>query len=108
MRFLNLFAIAAFTSLGLLACNSLERGSSSAATANTNTSAEQKREDVRRITTAELKDLIDKGQAFVVDVRTDASYEAGHIKGAILIPHKVVANRAKELPRDRTIVTYCS
>jgi 3-mercaptopyruvate sulfurtransferase SseA len=113
MRFFISLAIVVFAVVGLLACNSVERNRSSAAAppasaaTGTNTT-EQKASDIRRMTTAELKDLIDKGQAFVVDVRTEASYKAGHIKGAVLIPHKTVASRMKELPRDKTIVTYCS
>lgn len=108
MRFISI-AVTAFAVLGLLACNSVERQLSSAAPANINASGSPSQKDgARRITTNELKDLMDKGQAFVVDVRTEASYKAGRIKGAILIPHKVVASRIKELPRDKTIVTYCS
>lgn len=110
MRFVISLAIAVFAVVGLLACNSVDRNRSSAAPANatTSTHAEQKASDVRRVTDAELKQLIDKGEAFVVDVRTEASYKAGHIKGAVLIPHRDVGKRLKEFPRDRTIVTYCS
>ena len=107
MRLVMSIATVLFTVLGLLSCNSVDRSRPVAASVNS-TTTEQKASDIRRVTTAELKDLIDKGQAFVVDVRTDVSYKAGHIKGAILIPHKSVASRIKELPRDKTIVTYCS
>jgi len=61
-----------------------------------------------RITVADLRAALDKGTAVVVDVRTDDQYKAGHIKGAIHIPETNVAARANELPRDKTIVTYCS
>ena len=108
MRFLISIAVTAFI-LGLLACNSVERHLSSAAPANASSPASnQQTEGARRITTADLKDLMDKGQVFVVDVRTEASYKAGRIKGAVLIPHKEIGARVKELPRDKTIVTYCS
>lgn len=109
-RFVISVAVTAFAFLGLLACNSVERHSSSAAPVNAGTSGSnsQHADGARRITTAELKDLIDKGQAYVVDVRTEASYKAGRIKGAVFIPYKEVGNRIKELPRDKTIVTYCS
>jgi rhodanese-related sulfurtransferase len=63
---------------------------------------------VRRVTTVELKDLLAKGQAVVVDVRNEASYKIGHIKGAKLIPTNEFLGRLDELPRDKMIVTYCS
>ncbi len=62
----------------------------------------------RRVTTEELEALMKQGNAFVVDVRNQASYDAGHIPGAKLIPIGEVLNHLDELPRDKTIVTYCS
>lgn len=61
-----------------------------------------------RITVADLREALDKGTAYVVDVRTDDQYKSGHIKGAVHIPEMNIAARASELPRDKTIVTYCS
>lgn len=110
-RFVISLAIAVCAAVGLLACNSVDRNRSSAAApanAATATNTDQKASEVRRMTTAELKELVDKGQAFVVDVRSEASYKAGHITGAVLIPYRDVGKRLKEFPRDRTIVTYCS
>lgn len=63
---------------------------------------------IRRITVSELRDLLDKNQAFVVDVRDDASFKKGHIRGAKLIPVADVLNHTGELPKDKLIVTYCS
>jgi 3-mercaptopyruvate sulfurtransferase SseA len=62
----------------------------------------------RRLTTVELHDLLAKGEAFVVDVRNEASYNAGHIPGAKLIPATEVLQHVNELPRNKLIVTYCS
>jgi 3-mercaptopyruvate sulfurtransferase SseA len=62
----------------------------------------------RRITTGELESLMKEGKAFVVDVRNQASYDAGHIPGAKLIPAGEILNHLNELPRDKTIVAYCS
>lgn len=63
-------------------------------------------EGVARITPAEAHDLMEKGKAIIVDVRGDVSYRIGHIKGALWMPD--VAQRTKELPRDKLIITYCS
>ena len=68
----------------------------------------QHSDGIRRVTTAELEELMNQGKVVVVDVRSPSSYEAGHIKGAKLIPVNQVGERAKELPRDKMIVTYCS
>jgi rhodanese-related sulfurtransferase len=63
---------------------------------------------VERITTAELRDALEKGTAVVIDVRSPESYKAGHIRGAINIPEPEIAKRKDELPRDKKIVFYCS
>ena len=63
---------------------------------------------VRRVTPAEAKAAVDKGQAVLVDVRGEDSYKAGHVKGALWIPVNEIGARAGELPRGKTIITYCS
>ena len=63
---------------------------------------------VRRITPAQLEALIKEGKAYVVDVRMQDAYDLGHIPGSRLIPAGEVQNHANELPRDKTIVTYCT
>ena len=62
----------------------------------------------RRITTDELETMLKEGKAYLVDVRTQDSYDLGHIPGARLIPAGEIQNHINELPRDKTIVTYCS
>lgn len=63
---------------------------------------------VRRITTVELRDLLAKGEALVIDVRTETSFNQGHIPGARLIPVEDVLAQSKSLPKNKLIVTYCS
>jgi 3-mercaptopyruvate sulfurtransferase SseA len=63
---------------------------------------------VRRITIQEFEELKSKGGAFIVDVRNQAAYDQGHIPGAKLIPSPEILNHINELPKDKTIVTYCS
>ena len=62
----------------------------------------------RRITIDELDDMMKAGTAVVIDVRTQAAYDQGHIPGSRLIPAGEIANHLGELPRDKMIVTYCS
>ena len=63
---------------------------------------------VRRITPAQARAAVEKGQAVIVDVRGADSYNNGHIKGALLVPVNDIGSRAGELPRGKLIITYCS
>ncbi|MFS8086810.1 MAG: rhodanese-like domain-containing protein, partial [Acidobacteriota bacterium] len=62
----------------------------------------------RRISAEDAYKLYEKGQTVVVDTRNEAAFKESHIKGAILIPVNEVAEKAKDLPHDKTIVTYCT
>jgi rhodanese-related sulfurtransferase len=44
---------------------------------------------------------------FVLDVRTPDEYAAGHIPGALNVPHDALAARLDEIPKDRDVVLYC-
>jgi rhodanese-related sulfurtransferase len=44
---------------------------------------------------------------FVLDVRTAEEYVAGHVPGAVNIPHDQLASRLAEVPKDRDVVLYC-
>ena len=52
--------------------------------------------------------LIEQG-ALLVDVRTKAEFDAGHLEGALHIPYTEVADRLPELGTDksRAVVLYC-
>jgi rhodanese-related sulfurtransferase/predicted transcriptional regulator len=47
------------------------------------------------------------GQVLVLDVRPEAEYAAGHIPGAVNVPHDQLAARLAELPAGAEIVAYC-
>lgn len=62
------------------------------------------------VTAAELADRLSSGQApLVLDVRSEREFAAGHIPGALNIPHDQLASRLGELPTDRSseIVVHC-
>ena len=63
---------------------------------------------VPRMSAAELRSAIDRGQAMAMDVRDIDSYAAGHIPGALHIPLAMVGSQVAYLPRDKTIVAYCT
>jgi len=47
------------------------------------------------------------GQVLVLDVRPQPEYAAGHIPGAVSIPHDQLAARLAELPAGADIIAYC-
>ena len=100
------------TAIVFAACNSVHSNANSqantAATPSPSTVAHQQSDPVRRVTTTELAEMMKQGNVVVVDVRTKDAYDAAHIRGAKLIPINEVGERAKELPKDKAIVTYCS
>lgn len=65
-------------------------------------------EKIRRLTAAELQESLKRGDVVVVDVRSEADWQAGHIKGAKLLTGKEITTRAGELDRNKLIVTYCN
>ena len=69
-----------------------------------------KKVETTKITPAELKKLIDAGaQDYVlVDVRDEAEYNEGHIRGALNIPTDVFASRSEVLPKEKKIIVYCN
>jgi rhodanese-related sulfurtransferase len=53
-----------------------------------------------------MKELMASG-ALVVDVRTPAEYEDGHVKGAINLPLQTLGNNLNKLKKDQVIITCC-
>jgi rhodanese-related sulfurtransferase len=55
----------------------------------------------------DLARRIHEGEVVVLDVRPEAEYVAGHIPGALNLPHDQLAARLAELPAKADIVAYC-
>ncbi len=63
------------------------------------------------ITPAEVKTALETEDVFLLDVRTESEYLAGHIPGAYLIPHtELKAVCACKLPANlsQPIIVYCA
>jgi len=115
MRILKSTVILVLAVFILGACNSTDRSASNRSTNTSNSSVANNKaksnfhpDGARRINVQEAQALIASGQAVVVDVRNQAAYEISHIRGAKLIPVTEVGTRSGELPKDKTIITYCS
>jgi|TARA_B110000967_G_C18768708_1_gene501884 rhodanese-related sulfurtransferase len=53
------------------------------------------------MTCSQLVSLMNADQAVLVDVRANADYQAGHVHGAINIPHTKIATRISEIEKHR-------
>jgi rhodanese-related sulfurtransferase len=64
-----------------------------------------------RITIDEVKARLVQGEPLLfLDVRNPKAWETANVKlpGALRVPVDAVEQRLPELPRDRTIITYCT
>jgi predicted sulfurtransferase len=77
-----------------------------AAPAETPTAPTQ--DTARRISVAEAREALAKGEAVLVDVRPKESYDASHAQGAISLPLSDLGSRAGELPKDKLVIAYCT
>lgn len=55
----------------------------------------------------DLHELIKNG-AQIIDVRTKAEYQQGHIKGSVNIPLNNLSNHYAKLKKDTPIITCCA
>jgi rhodanese-related sulfurtransferase len=60
-----------------------------------------------RVDARRAAELLERGEAVVLDVRVNLEWKAGRIPGALHIPLARVPSRRHELRRDTTIVTVC-
>ncbi len=63
----------------------------------------------RKISCEELVKMLDKpGDVLIIDVREPSEIEVtGTLKGALTIPVGQLADRLKEVPKDKPVVTFC-
>lgn len=118
MRLISLLFAALVLAGGLIACNSKDaitgkeaitgKGKVAKASGSPAIQTAPPNDGVRRVTVSELRDAIARGEALVVDVRSEMAFKESHIKGARLVPVNEVLAKAGEMPRDKLIVTYCA
>ena len=64
---------------------------------------------VKKISAAEAKTMMEDQEVIIVDVRTLAEYQEGHIEGALLIPNESIGSDPIALldDKDAVILVYC-
>jgi len=61
-----------------------------------------------RMSVADLKDHLAKGDVTLIDVRDADAYVEAHIPGSMHIPLARIEGEIPYLPKGKTIVTYCT
>jgi len=67
--------------------------------------------EATRVTADEVKERMDRGETFTfLDTRNPQAWSEAHRKlpHAIRIPADEVEEHLDEMPRDRTVITYCT
>lgn len=67
--------------------------------------------EATRVTVDEVKTRRDRGEQFVfVDTRNQKAWAEAETKlpGAIRVPADEAEQHLEEIPRDRTVITYCT
>ncbi len=65
--------------------------------------------EYKKISPGQAKEMMEKENVIILDVRTQSEYDGGHIKGAVLLPNTEIAPRALAMLPDKnaTILVYC-
>ncbi len=74
----------------------------------TMTAVMERNQSVQRASLEETRTKLAAGSALVVDVRSQQTYAAKHIKGAVNIPELDTEARLAEFPKNKDIILYCS
>jgi hydroxyacylglutathione hydrolase len=63
---------------------------------------------IKTIDMAQFEEQRALGRAHVLDVRSAAEFEAGHVPGALHMPHTRIAVNVDTLPVDKPLLVYCN
>lgn len=66
--------------------------------------------NVGKMTKEELKNIMDKDNVTILDVRKGRDWSSSEfkIKGAVRVDLKNIVTDAKQFPKDQTLVLYCA
>jgi hydroxyacylglutathione hydrolase len=64
-------------------------------------------ERVEQTGSEELARQLGRGETTLIDVRSDAEWEGGHISGALHVPLGELSRRLAEIPRAQPVVVHC-
>ena len=103
--------IALFLCMMFISCGQNKEREWNKADKNTTETEENQQEmSYERISQEEARQLMEQEDGYIIlDVRTEAEYEEGHISGAICIPNETILDEMlEELPnKEQLILVYC-
>lgn len=105
-----LFALLIALSLGAISCaDDQEAGGEADQTSSHSEAAPNAETPVPSIEPAELAARLQSVEAapLVLDVRTQAEFDAGHIPGALHIPYDELADRLDEVDTTKGVAVHC-
>ena len=59
------------------------------------------------LTKESIKDIQEKNNYVILDVRTKEEYNEKHIVDSILIPYDEISDKTVNIAKDKTILVYC-
>lgn len=59
------------------------------------------------LTKESIKDIQEKNNYVILDVRTKEEYNEKHIVDSILIPYDEISDKTVNIDKDKTILVYC-
>jgi rhodanese-related sulfurtransferase len=71
-------------------------------------SSQQAAGTVQLISQADAYKLFREDKAVFIDVRSNAQFSLGHIKGSLSIPGSQIVTRFGEAAKNKIIITYCA
>jgi 3-mercaptopyruvate sulfurtransferase SseA len=112
MRLFILLTLTLTMIAGVVACNSnetlLSQNPAPPSKSPPPAAATPAPDNARRISAEEVHKLWEKNEVVIIDTRAESAYKQEHIKGSISMPTGTVLQRIDELPRNKTIVAYCT
>lgn len=64
--------------------------------------------NARLVTPDELRPMLERGEAVLVDVRSESAWAFRRAEGAMNIPYQDLFARSVELPHEKLIALYCT
>lgn len=63
--------------------------------------------DFKRISAQQAKDMIDAGAVTLIDIRDEASFQAGHMSNSIHVDHQSVQGFIQDADLDIPLIVCC-